>query len=103
MARALLVSSRVSVTPRLGAMWVSHVSGVALVGDVDGRCCFWVWVRVQGVFALLWVLLAGCPAGPGDDHHPLVLSVLAGRSRRRVILLVGLPRVLLQGLGVGEV
>ena len=55
MARALLVFSRVSV----GAVWVSHVSGVGVVRDVNGRCCFWVWVRVRGVFALWWALLAG--------------------------------------------
>ena len=103
MARALLVSSRVSVTPMLGAVWVSRVSGVGVIGDVDGRCCFWVCVRVRGVFGLLWALLAGFRADPGEDHRRLALSVLAGRSWRRVISLVGLPRVLLQGLGVGVV
>ena len=33
MARALLVSSRVSVTPMVGAVGVSHVSGVGFVGS----------------------------------------------------------------------
>ena len=62
-----------------------------------------VWVRVRVVFGLLWALLAGFPAGPDDDHRRLALSVLGGRSWRRVISLVGLPRMLLQGLGVAEV
>ena len=62
MVRALLVSSRGSVTPMVGAVWVSHVSGIGVVGGrgvsggvtvdrvgvVDGRCWFWVWVRAQG-------------------------------------------------------
>ena len=74
-------------------MWVSHVLLVGVVGDVDGRCCFWVLVGVQGVFGLLWALLAGFPA---DVHHRrLAVSVSAGRSWRRVISLVGLPQVLL--------
>ena len=117
MARALLVSSWVSVTPMVGPVWVSHISGVGVVGgggvaggvtvdgvgDVDGRCCFWVWVRVPVVFGLLWALLTGLPAGPGDDHRCPALLVLGCRSWRRVISLVGLPRPLLQGLGVGEV
>ena len=116
-ARALLVSSRVSVTPMVGAVGVWHVSGVGVVGgggvaggvtvdgvgDVDSRCCFSVWVRVGGVFGLLCALLAGFHAVPGDDHRRLALSVLGGRYWLRVIWLVGLPRVLLQGLGVGEV
>ena len=73
MARALLVSFRVSVTPIVGAVRVSHVSmvgdvgswgvagGVTVdgVGDVDGWCCLWVWARVRGVLGLLWALLAG--------------------------------------------
>ena len=80
---------------------MSHVSVVGVVGDVDGRCCFWVWVRVRGVFGLLWALWAGFPAGV--DHRRLALSVLAGPSWQRVISLVGLPLVLLQGLGVGVV
>ena len=57
MARALLVSSCVSVTPLVGAVWVSDVSGVGVVGDVDGRRCFWAWFRVRGVFGLLWALV----------------------------------------------
>ena len=58
MVRALLVSSRVSVTPMVGAVWVSHVSGVGAVGGVrvaggvtvdgvrvvDVRCWFLMWV-----------------------------------------------------------
>ena len=84
-ARALLVSSRVSVTLMVG--WRT--------------CCFWVWVRVLEVFGLLWALRAGFPAGA--DHHLLALSVLGGRSWGRVVSLVGLPRVLLQVLGVGVV
>ena len=119
MVRALLVSPRVSappVTPMVGAVWVSHVSGFGVVGggvvaggvtvdgvgDVDGRswcrCWFWVWV-----YGLLWALLAGLPSGPGGVYRLLVLSVLGGRSWQRVISLVGVLRVLLQGLGVGEV
>ena len=99
MMRALLVSSRVSVTAIVGAVWVWHVSGVGVlgsggvaggvtvdgVGDVDGRCCFLVWVRPRGFFGLLWALLAGLPTGPGGDHRRLFLSVLGGRSWRRVI------------------
>ena len=77
-------------------MWVLHVLVVGVVSDVDGRCCFWVWVKVRGVFGLLWALLAGFPAGV--DHRRL--SVPGGRSWRRVISLVGLPRVLVQGLDV---
>ena len=80
-------------------MWVSHVSVVGVIGDVDCRCCFSVWVRMRGVFGLLWALWAGFPAGV--DHRRL--SVSGGRSWRRVISLVGLPRVLLQGMGVGVV
>ena len=84
-ARALLVSSRVSVTPMVGRR----------------RCCFWEWFRVPEVFGLLWALRAGFPAGA--HHHILSLSVLGGRSWWRVMSLVGLPRVLLQVLGVGVV
>ena len=84
-ARALLVSSRVSVTPMMGRR----------------RCCFWVWVRVRAVFGLLWALRARFPAGA--DHRCVALLVLGGRSWLRVMSLVGLPRVLLQVLGVGEV
>ena len=87
LVRALLVSPRVSVTPMVGAVWVSHISGVGVVGgggvaggvtadgigDVDGRCCFRVWVLAWGVFGLLWALLAGLPAGPGGDYRRLVL------------------------------
>ena len=62
-----------------------------------------MWVRVRRVFGLLWALLAGLPAGPGDDHLRLALSVLDGRFWRRVISLEGLLRVLLQSWGVGEV
>ena len=54
---ALLVSSRVSVTPMVGAVWVPDVSGVGVGGNVNGRCCFWAWVRVRGVFDLLWALV----------------------------------------------
>ena len=61
-ARALLVSSRVSVTPMVGRR----------------RCCFRVWVRVREVFGLLWALRASFPAGA--DHPLLALSVLGGRS-----------------------
>ena len=78
-ARALLASSWVSVTPMM--VW--------------RRCCFWVWE----VFGLLCALGAGFPAGA--DHHLPALSVLGGRSWWRVMSLVGLPRVLLQVLGVG--
>ena len=46
-ARALFVSSLVSVTPMVGRR----------------RCCFWVWDRVREVFGLLWALRAGFPAG----------------------------------------
>ena len=84
-ARALLVSSRLSVTPMVGRR----------------RCCFWVFVRVREVFGLLWALRAGFPAGA--DHRLLALSVLGGRSWWSVMSLVGLPRVLLQVLGVGVV
>ena len=66
MVRALLVSSRVSVTPMVGAVWVSHIPGVGVVGGGDvaggvtvdgvgvvfGRCWFRVWVRARGVFGL---------------------------------------------------
>ena len=84
-ARALLVSSRVSVTPMVGPR----------------RCSFRVWVRVREVFGLLWALRDGFPARA--DHCLLALSVLGGRSWWRVMSLVGLPRVLLQVLGVGVV
>ena len=57
MARALFMSSRLSVRPIVGAVWVSDISGVGVVDDVDGRRCFWPWVRVRGVFGLLWVLV----------------------------------------------
>ena len=117
MLRALLISPWVSVTPMVGAVRVSHVSVVGVVGaggvaggvtvdcvgDVDGRCWFWVWVRARGVFGLLWALLAGLPAGLRGDYRPLVLSVLGGRSWRRLISLVGVLRLLLQGVAVGEV
>ena len=88
-ARALLVSSRMSVTLMVG--W--------------RRCCFWVWVQVREVFWLLWALRAGFHAGADDCL--LILSVLGGCSWWRVMSLVGLPRVLLQvfgcrcGLGCG--
>ena len=82
-ARALLVSSRLSVTLMVGR----H------------RCCFWELVRVREVFVLLWALGAGFPAG--DDHRLLALLVSGGRSWWRVVSLVGLPWVLLQVLGVG--
>ena len=82
-ARALWVSSRLSVTLMVGRR----------------RCWFWVWVRVQEVFGLLWALRAGFPAG--TDHRLPALSVFGGRSWWRVMSLVGLPRVLLQVLGVG--
>ena len=85
MASALLVSSRVSVTPMVGRR----------------RCCFWVWVRVREVFGLWWALRAGFPAGA--DNRLLAPSVLGGRSWWRVMSLVGLPRVLLKLLGVGAV
>ena len=65
------------------------------------RCCFSLWVRVREVFGLLWALRAGFPAGA--VHHLLALLVLGGRSWWRVMSLVGLPRVLLQVLGVGVV
>ena len=84
-ARALLVSSRVLVTPMVGRL----------------RCCFRVWVRVREVFGLLWALRAGFPAGA--DHRLLALLVLGRRSWWRVMSLVGLPRVLLQVSGVGLV
>ena len=84
-AGALLVSSRVSVTPMVG--W--------------RRCCYRLWAPVREVFGLLWALRAGVPAGA--DHCLLALSVLAGRSWWMVMSLVGLPRVLLQVLGVGVV
>ena len=84
-ARALLVSSRVSVTLMVGRR----------------RCCFWVWVQVREVFGLLWALRAGFPAGA--DHRLLALSVFGGRSWWRVMSLVGLPRVSLQVLGVAVV
>ena len=64
-ARALLVSSRVSVTLMVGRR----------------RCCFWVWVRVREVFGLLWALRAGFPAGA--DHRLLALSVSGGRPLRQ--------------------
>ena len=73
-AGALLVSSRVSMTPMLGRR----------------RCCYQVRARVREVFGLLWALRAGFPAGA--DHHLLVLLVMGGRSRWRVMSLVGLPR-----------
>ena len=79
------MSSWASVTPMVGRR----------------RCCFWVWVRVREVFGLLWALSASFPAGA--DHRLLALSVLGGRSWWRVMSLVGLPRVLLQVLGVGVV
>ena len=74
-----------------------------MVGDGQwGRCWFWVWVRARAVFGLLWELLAGSPAGPRGVYRLLVLSVLGGRSWCRVILLVGVLLVVLQGLIVGE-
>ena len=82
-ARALLVSFWVSVTLMVGRR----------------RCWFWVWVRVREVFGLLCTLRAGFPAGA--DHRLPALSVLGGRSWWRAMSLVGLPRVLLQVLGVG--
>ena len=84
-AGALLVSSRVSVTPMVGRR----------------RCCYRVWARVREIFGLLWALRAGFPAGA--DHRLLALSLLGGRSWWRVMSLVGLPGVLLQVLGVGVV
>ena len=57
-----------------------------------------MWVRTRAVFGLLWALLAGLPARPGGVFRLLVLSVSSGHSWRRVILLVGVLRVLLQGL-----
>ena len=60
-----------------------------------------MWVRVREVFGLLWALRAGFPAGA--DHRLLALLVLGGRFWWRVMSLVGLPRVLLQVLGVGVV
>ena len=60
-----------------------------------------MWVRVREVFGLLWALWDGSPAGV--DHRHLALSVLGGRSWWRLMLLVGLPRVLLLVLGVGVV
>ena len=84
-ARALLVSSWVSVTPMVGRR----------------RCCFRVWVRVREVFGLLSALRTGFPAGA--DHRLLALSVLGGRSWWRVMSLVGLSRVLLQVFGVAVV
>ena len=84
-ARALLVSSRVSVTLMVGRR----------------SCCYRLWAQVREVFALLWALRAGFPAGA--HHCLLALSVLGGRSWWRVMSLVGLPRVLLQVLGVGVV
>ena len=117
MVRALLMSPWVSVTPMVGAMWVSQASGVGPVGgggvagsvtvdgvaDIDGGCWFWVWVRARAVVGLLCALLAGLPADSGDVYRLFVLPVLGGRSWRRVISLVGVLRVLLQGLGVGKV
>ena len=75
-AGALLVSSRVSVTPMVGR----HM------------CCYRVWARA---------VRAGFPAGA--DLRLLALSVLDGRSWWGVMSLVGLPRVLPQVLGVGVV
>ena len=80
-----LVSSRVSVTPMVG----------------QRRCCYRVWAQVREVFGLLWALRAAFPAGA--HHHLVALSLLRGRSWWRVMSLVGLPRVLLQVLGVGVV
>ena len=85
MKGALLVSSRVSVTPMVGLR----------------RCCYRVWVRVREVLRPLWALRAGFPTGA--DHRLLALSVLGGRSWWRVMSLLGLPRVLLQVPGVGVV
>ena len=82
-ARALWVSSQVSVTLMVGRR----------------RCWFWVWVRVREVVGLLWALRAGFPAGA--DRRLLALSVLGGRFWWGVMSLVGLPRVLLQFFGVG--
>ena len=62
-----------------------------------------MWVCARAVFGLLWALLASLPAGLGGVYRPLVLSVFGGRSWRRVISLVGVLRVLMQGLGAGEV
>ena len=61
-AGALLVSSRVSVTPMVGRR----------------RCCYRVWARVREVFGLLWALRGGFRASA--DHRLLALSVLGGRS-----------------------
>ena len=65
------------------------------------RCRFWVWVRVREVFGPLLALRAGFPAVA--DHRLLALSALGRRSWWRVTSLVGVPRVLLQVLGVGVV
>ena len=53
----LLASYQVSVKPMVGALWVPDVSGVGVIGNVDGGCCFWAWVRVRGVFGLLLALV----------------------------------------------
>ena len=84
-AGVLLVSSRVSVTPMVG----------------QHRCTYRVRAQVREIFWLLWALRAGFPAGA--DHRLLALSVLRGRSWSRMMSLAGLPRVLLQVLGVGVV
>ena len=110
-ATALPMMSQVSVLLVMPTVWCGGGSDVddsssrfrGGDGNVDGRCCFWVWVRVRGVFGLLWAPLASLPAGPGDDHRRLALSMFGGRPWRGVISLVGLPHVLLQGLGVGDV
>ena len=75
------------------------------VGDVDGRCWFWVWVHARVVFSLVLALLAGPPAGPGGVYHLLVLWVLRGFSPflAEVLSLVGVLQVLLQELSWGEV
>ena len=39
-----------------------------------------MWVRARAVVGLLWVLLAGLPAGAGGVCCLLVLSVLGGSS-----------------------
>ena len=105
--RALVVSFRVSVMPIVGAVWVSHVSGVGAVGVggvaggvtvdgvgvVDGRCWFCVWVRARRSLAccgrcwpacllVLVVIIVWPFVAEGDIADEVTAGVAAGLGCR---------------------
>ena len=78
MARALLVSSKVSVISMVGVVWVSHVSGVGVAGGggvANG-------VTVDGVGDVDGGAASGCgsacrePVGGFGRYWPALLLVL---------------------------